>query len=119
MDDERLDLSALDPSADGARFARLIAGTLERARPELRRRAAAGPMGLLARWTRPMLAAAAITAIASGAVLTRAANGALDEGAWAAGAEPATLSALLDDWVAETRTPTVTDLMIALEGDLP
>lgn len=119
MDDERLDLSALHPAQDEVRFARLIAGTMQRAGPELRRRANASALGMLARWTRPMLAAAAITAVAAGSVLTGTASGGFDNAPWVAHAEPVTLSALLDDWVAEARTPTVTDLMIALEGDVP
>jgi hypothetical protein len=119
MDDERLDLSALDPAGDPVRFARLVAGTMDRAETELRRRASADPIGMLARWTRPMLAAAAITAVASGTVLMSAAGGGFDDAPWMAHAEPASLSALVEEWVAEVRTPSVTDLMIALEGDLP
>jgi hypothetical protein len=120
MHDERLDLGALDPTRDEQRFDRLIAGTMRRAAPELRRRMAAqNPWGTLADWMRPMLAAAAITALLSGAVLTATTGNVLDDAGFVAHAQPATLSALVDDWVTEARTPSVADLMLALDEDLP
>jgi hypothetical protein len=119
MDEPRLDLSALDPTRDPAKFDRLVAATMRRARPELLRRAAApSPWGTIARWMQPMLAAAAITALVSGWVLTNGTRGGLDDG-FVAHAQPATLSALVDEWVTETRTPSVNDLMLALDEELP
>jgi hypothetical protein len=118
MDDDRLDLSGLDPTGDEARFARLVSGTLERARPELLRRAVApNPWGTLAHWMRPMLAAAAITALLAGTVLTATLGGNVNTVATVAAAQPADLRALVDDWVTENRTPSVSDLMLALDED--
>ncbi len=68
--DVRVDLSALDPAGDGARFEELVQGVLRAAAPELARRQAPFPVfALIARWRRPVLATAGLLAAASLAVL--------------------------------------------------
>lgn len=58
--DERIDLSALDPSADRERWERLVRSVADRAVAARRQ----SPMLLqLAAWSRPALAAAAVLAI--------------------------------------------------------
>lgn len=59
MDDERpLDLSALDPARDPARWRAVLDATRARADEALLRRRA-DPLALIAGWRRPLLAAAA------------------------------------------------------------
>ena len=58
--DERLDLSALDPEREPARWRALLAGTLARIDAALEERARRDdPLQLIAGWRRPLLATAA------------------------------------------------------------
>ena len=62
-EDERLDLSALDPGRDRVRWAGIVQATLREAEQALGRRVApADPFDLLVGWFRPILAAAAVLA---------------------------------------------------------
>lgn len=122
MDHERLNLAALDPAADSERWERTIASIRERAQPELQRRrlVARSPLFLLASWARPMLSAAALLAAISFAVLR------IDD---APPAQPVVLqpASLVTDalqvppplstWLMEERSPTIDDLLLALDGD--
>jgi hypothetical protein len=74
MEIDRLDLAPLDPTRDAVRFERTIAGIMERAAPELARRAAPGVLGLVGNWAWPTLAAAGLAALLSGAALALANN---------------------------------------------
>jgi len=70
-DDERLDLSALDPTEPPAEFERRVRAVLAAAAPALRLRRlglAGGALGLVARWRVPLLAAAAIVILISAAM---------------------------------------------------
>ncbi len=58
MDDGRLDLSALDPARDPARWRAAVDATLARVDAALLRRRQ-DPLTLIAGWRRPLLAAAA------------------------------------------------------------
>ena len=70
-DSDRLDLTALDPLADTARFERLVREIRCAATPELvRRQAGLALWGQLARWRRSVLAASGLVALASVIVLT-------------------------------------------------
>ncbi len=62
MDDERLDLSALDPMHDPERWRSFAAATMSRVDGVLldRRARADDPLFLIAAWRKPLLAAAAI-----------------------------------------------------------
>jgi len=71
MEGERLDLTALDPSTDGAHWEGLIAAILQRAGPELASRSERGTvLSLLGNWAWPVLAAASLVALLSGGALT-------------------------------------------------
>jgi len=64
IEDERLDLSAIDPLQDGERWEAVVRETLERADEVLAHRSRS-PLELIAAWRRPLL----ITAAAALAVL--------------------------------------------------
>jgi hypothetical protein len=63
MDDDRIDLSSLDPRRDPARFARLVAQVVTRAR---QRRSLAVQLAI---WARPTLAMAAACAVVAWALV--------------------------------------------------
>ena len=116
MENERIDLSALDPTGDQLGYERLVRRIMEAAAPELARRAAsAGPLALLAEWARPTLAAAAVVALcALGALAVTDRVLPEDDATTFAGSlglpsEPA-------DWLTEGRLPTEYDLVLAVES---
>ncbi|HUE77342.1 MAG TPA: hypothetical protein VMM83_05320 [Longimicrobiales bacterium] len=116
MDQERIDLSALDPTADRLGYERLVRRVMEAAAPELARRAAAGnPLALLAGWARPMLAAAAaIAVLAIGALAATERSGAVVETTGTV-ADALGLPAQAAEWLDEGREPTEYDLVLAME----
>lgn len=120
MDPEPVDLRPLDPMADAAHREALVAAILTRAQPELVRRAGS-PIVLLSRWVRPTLATAALLAVTSAALLLLARERAATQSA--AGprgiAEALDVPAPLNAWVVGDRNPTVSDLVLALEGEAP
>jgi hypothetical protein len=60
MNEERIDLSALEPGGDGGRWDAAVRRTLERVEAVLAERARSDdPFAFIARWRRPVLAAAA------------------------------------------------------------
>ena len=76
MNDERMDLTPLDPARDPDRYERLVGAVTDAAAMELaRRRLRTTAIGQVARWYRPMLAAAAAIAIAAVTVLTQVDSG--------------------------------------------
>lgn len=116
MEPERIDLSPLDPAQDQLAYERLIRRIVDAARPELRRRAASdGPLGLVAGWARPTLAAASIiVALAAAALMAT-------DRPDAAGTE---LSGVVDalgvpapaaEWLEDGREPDAADLVLAME----
>jgi hypothetical protein len=113
MEPDRIDLSPLDPAADPLAYERLIRRVMDRAAPELARRADAGPLALLVGWARPTLAAAAmIAALAAGALLMT------ERGATSS---PSTVVDALGvpapaaDWLETGREPDEADLVLAME----
>jgi hypothetical protein len=108
MDQERVDLSALDPRADPVRWEAMVAGVLARAAPAaLRER---GLLAVLAGWARPTLAAASFAGLVSAGLLAWT----LERGA--GDALPQTLAESLlpqplGQWVAEGRMPAEGDLL--------
>ncbi len=109
IDDDRIDLSALDLDWDPTRLERSARAIAARVAPSLRRRLERPP-GLwlgLAQWRRPVFAAAALVAVASIAVLTLPRRGP----AAAAGASSLTLAeaegvpAALAGWVEGGKAP--------------
>jgi hypothetical protein len=63
MDDERVDLSALDPVRDPGRWQAIMAATMTRVDGVLLNRARPDPLALIAGWRRPLLAMAAATVL--------------------------------------------------------
>ncbi len=120
-DDPGLDLSPLDAEADPQRLERCARAVAVRVAPSLRRRRERGP-GLwlqLARWQRPVLAAAVLVAVGSAALLMLP----RPEGASRAGqgtsasptlAEAEGLPAPLAAWV-ENGTPPPGDLSLGVQ----
>ena len=116
MEPERIDLSALDPTADALAYERWVRRILAGASPELARRAAgANPLALLAGWARPGLAAAAVIGfIALGAILaTDRATGGAEDSWTVAGALGLPEEAA--EWLTEEREPSEYDLVLAVE----
>ena len=58
MDEQPLNLAALDPARDPARWRAVVEGTLDRVDAALQRRRT-DPLAMIAAWRRPLLAAAA------------------------------------------------------------
>jgi hypothetical protein len=115
---------ALSPSIDPARWEAAVRRVAAAAAPELERRArASSPVIVLARWTRPVLSAAATVAVfASAAILSRGrGEGDLGETAAAGEVAPemAVASALLpgamSTWIMGGETESVVALVQALE----
>ncbi|HYR07826.1 MAG TPA: hypothetical protein VEQ60_08665 [Longimicrobium sp.] len=63
MDDERVNLSALDPARDPGRWQAVMAATMARVDGALLNRARPDPLALIAGWRRPLLAMAAGTVL--------------------------------------------------------
>ena len=114
----RVDLSALDFSADSIQWEQLVAAITVRAAPELaRRRAPRSPVLVLARWARPALsAAAAVILVASIALAALAPESAAEERAVPALVATLGVPTPVARWVVENRTPTATDLISAFAG---
>lgn len=121
MDPMRIDLTPLDPAADPARFEAMVRVIMERAGPELVRRARrVSPILLLAQWARPLAAAAAaLAALATGTLVIADRPVSGSEVATAAGlAEALHVPAPVADWVSEERPPSVSDLLVAVVEDI-
>lgn len=122
---EALDLSPLAPPLDPERRERLARAIAARAAPELARRAGgAGALVFVARWAAPTLAAAAVLAIVSLAGLALAPRPAPDglgeETAERVDVEGALrLTQPVALWIAEDRPPAASDMILALQEDLP
>jgi len=72
MTDDPIDLTALDPTADGTRFDALVGAITARAEPLLRaRHARLNGFGQISAWRRPVLLLAAAIALVAGASLLR------------------------------------------------
>jgi len=117
MDADRLDLSALDPTADGERYEAMVSRIMERAAPELRRRAARESLfGALADWAWPALSAAAVLALLSGAALALTRQQVSADDNIVTVLDAMELAEPVSRWIVEERTPTTSDLIFALEG---
>lgn len=114
--DDRIDFGALEPDAVEREL--LVAVIMHRAAPELTRRAAldVSPISALYDWARPALAAAAVLALVCVSVLMGHEFG----GVSAPGTgltEALAVPAPVNEWMAGDRSPTVADLLLAMEGD--
>ena len=115
MTDDRQDLTSLDLTPE--RRAALTAAILERAEPILAgRRAARGPVFVLADWLRPALAAAAVVAlVALGALLGGRSSTA--EETTPSTAEALGLTAPMVAWAEAGHTPSLEELVVSMEED--
>ena len=117
-DEERIDFESLDPTADPARFDELVRAVRDHAADELARRQGRWTViGQIARWQRPLLAAAAVTAIISGAVLWQTRNGQSGSESATEVAEVLGVPGALATWVQGEGTPTVGQLLVTLGED--
>ena len=116
MNDERIDFSALDPTRDRARFDSTVKSISARAAGELAaRRARFSPVSELARWRRPVLAAAAVALLICGGVLIgiRTTAQVAESGGIA---EAMGVPSLLAEGLQAGELPTPADLFVAFEG---
>jgi hypothetical protein len=122
--EDRTPEEALSPAVDPVRWEAAVRSIVAAATPELERRArASSPLIVLARWTRPVLSAAATVALlASAAILSRGrGEGELGEVAVNTEVAPemAVASALLpgamSTWIMGGETESVVALVQALE----
>jgi hypothetical protein len=113
-DPERMDLSALDPNRDRLHWARILDATRVRIEAALAgRRAPQGPLDILGAWSRPILAAAAVLAVALGAAgLMIGSPASRLDGA----SEARRLAALSEHSIGRGERPTGTQLLVALRS---
>ena len=113
MTEPPIDLGPLDPTANTERFDAAVAAVMRDAASELeRRRLRSSAMGQLDRWRWPLLAAAAVTALVSGAVLWQTRAGAFlpETGVAEALGVPTQLAA----WVRDEHSQSPEQLLFAL-----
>ncbi|UCG87698.1 MAG: hypothetical protein JSW71_03880 [Gemmatimonadota bacterium] len=115
MDEDRIDLSSLDPTGDRERFERAIQSIQAVAQPELlSRRQRSNPLAQLVQLRKPMLAAASLAAIISAGVLLRVripeTSASTDVVAEALG-----VPSVLAIGVRQERVPTLSELFAAFE----
>ncbi len=112
-DDERIDLSELDPTADAERFERIVGVIAERAAPELRRRQESYEgFGGVMRWSRPVLAAAAVIILVSVTALARKDSGLANAAEYGIAEAVGIPTALAE--LASLEAPSPEDLLAAL-----
>ncbi|UCC84969.1 MAG: hypothetical protein JSW46_08675 [Gemmatimonadota bacterium] len=116
MTDERIDFSALDPTADGDRFEEKVERINAVVAPALAvRRASASVFGQVAGWWRPLLAAAAIAGVVSAATLALVEGPALESESEIGVAEAIGVPEQIAQWVRSEELPDPSELLIALE----
>lgn len=119
MENERVDLSALDLGMHPDRLDMLVGRIMEAAEPELQRRAATGdPFWMLQSWTRPVLAAAAaISMLALGLMGWQSSLSAAD--GFGGVAEALDIGGPAYEWLMDERAPTDADMIAFLEDSWP
>jgi hypothetical protein len=111
VNDERVDLSALDPSRDPERWDRMVRSVAARAVAARRRRNSV--RGQLVAWTRPVLAAAASLALASWAGALASGRGRHEAPPPEQREEPAFVVA---QWAASGQVPSTSRILEVLGG---
>jgi hypothetical protein len=118
MDDERIDLSALDPARDGKRWDEMVDSVAARALAARRRStggASPGPVALqLVAWARPALALAAALALVVWAAALAAGGAARASAPGTTRTEPAFA---LSAWAMQDELPSTEDVLETLGGD--
>lgn len=119
MNDERLDLRALDPTRDPERFDRAIGRIMDRAAlPLAARRARRTAVDQVTRWWRPMLALAAAVTVAAIGVLTQVTPASSGTAAREPGvAEAIGIPTTLVTWLAADGMPTAAEVYTAFEEE--
>ncbi len=115
MNDDRLDFGPLDPLRDPERMERALRSIAVRAAPLLAaRRTPRTAFQQVARWRRPMLAAAVVIMIASLSALLRF-GGSSAESATPTVAEVVGVPTTVAGWVRSDRLPTPGEIVVSLE----
>jgi hypothetical protein len=115
MDNDPLDLSALDPTRDAAHF-RALTSAIARDAMQGRARRLASPrdiLGELAAWARPTLAAAAVVLVVAASVLVRS-RSAVPARPVASATDVLGIPQPLMDLMHSTRPPTIVQISQAL-----
>ena len=113
-DDQDPSWAPLDPSRDTERWETMVRGIVERAAPILAGYAERGPAELLATWLRPTLAAAAVvSALALGALV--AGSREPETGATIGLGDALGYPTPVTTWVSMGHTPTIEELVVAME----
>ncbi len=116
MTDERIDFSALDPTAERERFEETVGRINAAVAPALAaRRARLGVFGQVAGWWRPLLAAATIAGIVSAATLALVERPASESEREIGMAEAIGVPEQIAEWVRSDELPDPSELLIALE----
>jgi hypothetical protein len=115
--DDRIDLSPLDPTLNGARWeARIDAITMRAAPERVRRAQQLGVLSIVADWVWPTLAAATLAAVISGAVLVSSTTSTTEVPGGIAAALG--LPDPIASWIDENRGPDGSDLIAVMERGL-
>ncbi|UCC74690.1 MAG: hypothetical protein JSV86_09110 [Gemmatimonadota bacterium] len=116
MTDERIDLSALDPTTDAERFEEVVGRINAAVAPAMAaRRAGATVFGQVAGLWRPLLAAAAIAGVISAATLALVQSPAPENEAEIGLAEVIGVPQQIAQWLRSDESPDPSELLIALE----
>lgn len=117
-DRRRIDLTSLDPTRHPDRFDRLVSGITDRAALLLaRRRRHTGALSQLARWQRPVAAAAAIVLIVSYAVLSRFGQPALETTREPGLSESIGVPAQVVQWMGAEQQPSAAEFLFTVAGN--
>lgn len=113
-DDQDPTWAPLDPRRDPERWESMVRGIVERAEPILAAYSGRGPADLLAAWLRPTLAAAAVvSALALGALAVGSREP--ETGAAIALGDALGYPTPVTTWVSTGQTPTIEELVVAME----
>lgn len=115
IEDDFRDLAPLDPGRDAVRWEAMVEAITRAAQPELERRSrmpGPGMLLLLSDWTRPAVSTAALLAAAAGAFLMME-----SQPAAAPGVADALYPSTVATWVEAGQTPSLEDMVAALEGE--
>lgn len=115
-DDQDPTWAPLDPSRDAERWEAMVRGIVERAAPILAAYSSRGPADLLAAWLRPTLAAAAVvSALALGALAAGSREPETGAAATIGLGDALGYPAPVTTWVSTGQTPTIEELVVAME----
>ena len=115
---DRTDFMELDPTSDPERFDEIVASIMAAASDELEsRRYRTNALGQLVRWTRPLLAAAAITGVVSVAAVASVDDDSQALDSQTGIAEAIGMPEQIAEWVRSDDAPEPAELWLTLEDD--